>query len=700
MTDYNAPILAGGRGPVKVHWRLSTQPALKPPVVLLLNREATVVRSCLTLLLLLAAGPLGAQTPDKAVPPISRKLPPPGISVPAEDRARLETAVSRLTRRVQTARGKLELPARERLPDVEIYLKAVQVALANDEFFDPKDVARADDLLRRGQARLDELTAGKPSWLGKHGTLALGFRSRLDDSVQPYGLVIPEGLDLTSPARSKPVPLYVWLHGRGDKATELSFILSREGKPGDFHPADAIVLHPFGRYCNGFKFAGEVDVFEAIEAVRSRYAIDAGRIVLCGFSMGGAGAWHLGAHFPDAWVAVTPGAGFAETAQYQHLKPENYPAWYEQKLWGWYDVPDYVLNLFNLPVIAYSGELDKQIQAARIMEAAFRREGHTLEHLIGPGVAHKYQPDTLKELQRRLAQVVARGRPEHPDNVTLETRTLRYPRSGPLEMLGLGEHWQDARAQLDWSRKQLRTVNVSALRLSLSASGSDRRKLQVDEQWLELPDAREAILVRKQQHWQLTDRYPADNALRKIHGLQGPIDDAFLRPFLVVMPSGQAASPKVQRWVKFEMEHFLDRWRRLFRGEPHSKVDTAVDDSDMRRYNLIVWGDPASNRLLARLAERLPLVWSQDEVKLGAEAFAAAHHVPVMVYPNPFAPDHYVVINSGITFREGHDTSNSLQTPKLPDWAVVDLDTPPDAYRPGKIAAAGFFDEQWHYRRP
>jgi dienelactone hydrolase len=670
--------------------------------------------------MLLAAGPLWAQSSasamppdgaiprdsaiprDGAIPPIPRKLPPPGVAIAAEDRTRLETAASRLARRVQAARGKLELPARQWLPDVEIYLKAVQLALVNDEFFDRKDVGRADDLLRRGQARLDELTSGKPSWLTKHGTLALGFRSSLDDSVQPYGLVIPAGLELAAhtPSRSKPVPLYVWLHGRGDKATELSFILSREAKPGDFQPADAIVLHPFGRYCNGFKFAGEVDVFEAIEAVRSRYAIDADRIVLCGFSMGGAGAWHLGAHFPDAWVAVTPGAGFAETARYQNLKPENYPAWYEQKLWGWYDVPDYVLNLFNLPVIAYSGALDKQIQAARIMEAAYHREGHTLEHLIGPGVAHKYQPDTLKELQRRLAQAAARGRPQHPDSVTLETRTLRYPRSGPLELLGLGEHWQDARAQLDWPRKQLRTVNATALRLSLPAAGPTRRKLQVDEQWLELPEAREAILVRKQQRWQLADRYPADNALRKVHGLQGPIDDAFLRPFLVVMPSGQAASAKVQRWVQFEMEHFLDRWRRLFRGEPRTRLDTAVDDSDMRRYNLIVWGDLASNRLLARMADKLPLAWSHDEVKTGGDAFAATHHVPVMIYPNPFAPDHYVVINSGMTFREGHDASNSLQTPKLPDWAIVDLDAPPDGYRPGKIAAAGFFDEQWRYRRP
>ena len=71
-------------------------------------------------------------------------------------------------------------------------------------------------------------------------------------------------------------------------------------------------------------------------------------------------------------VAMSPGAGFAETAQYNKLSTADFPAWYEQTLWGVYDVPLYTRNLFNLPVVAYSGELDRQIQAARVMEAAFR----------------------------------------------------------------------------------------------------------------------------------------------------------------------------------------------------------------------------------------------------------------------------------------------------------------------------------------
>jgi hypothetical protein len=67
----------------------------------------------------------------------------------------------------------------------------------------------------------------------------------------------------------------------------------------------------------------------------------------------------------------------------------------------------------------------------------------------------------------------------------------------------------------------------------------------------------------------------------------------------------------------------------------------------------------------------------------------------VLIFPNPLNPNRYVVLNSGLTFREGHDKTNSQQNPKLPDWAVIGLDRDPDALAPGRIAAAGFFDEAW-----
>jgi hypothetical protein len=52
------------------------------------------------------------------------------------------------------------------------------------------------------------------------------------------------------------------------------------------------------------------------------------------------------------------------------------------------DATAYVRNLFNVPVIAYSGENDRQMQASRIMEKAYAAEGMHLPHIVGPGMGH------------------------------------------------------------------------------------------------------------------------------------------------------------------------------------------------------------------------------------------------------------------------------------------------------------------------
>ena len=131
------------------------------------------------------------------------------------------------------------------------------------------------------------------------------------------------------------------------------------------------------------------------------------------------------------------------------------------------------------------------------------------------------------------------------------------------------------------------------------------------------------------------------------------------------------------------------------RGELPEKSADELDSDDIAEANLILWGDPATNPLIAEIAASLPLQWGVGSFTLRGETYSTSDHVPVLIFPNPLNPDRYVVLNSGLTFREGHDKTNSQQNPKLPDWAVIGLDRDPDALAPGRIVKAGFFDESW-----
>jgi hypothetical protein len=193
---------------------------------------------------------------------------------------------------------------------------------------------------------------------------------------------------------------------------------------------------------------------------------------------------------------------------------------------------------------------------------------------------------------------------------------------------------------------------------------------------------------------------PWNGALRKRPGLQGPIDDALMDSFLFVSPGGRARHDLVETWTRAELDRAVSHWRRQMRGDVRVKPDRDVTDDDIAAHNLILWGDAASNAVIARIIDDLPIRWGEQQITVGEQSFDAATHAPVLIYPNPLNPSRYVVLNSSFTYRDYDYLNNARQTPKLPDWAVIDLREPPSSRRPGRIAAADFFDERWQIKPP
>jgi dienelactone hydrolase len=414
-----------------------------------------------------------ADGPQDNLPDSVRRIPKAGIEVPRATRAELEQGLGELGAAIERLAQKHDPKVSELLPDVRIFWKAVHDALVYQEFFAPQELAKARSLLKDGQSRALALEIGSAPWSTKTGLVVRGYVSRIDGSVQPYGLVVPPGYSFPGPGR---VRLDVWFHGRGETLSELNFLDERLRQPGQFTPADTIVLHPYGRYCNAFKFAGEVDVLEAIEAVKRQYRIDDDRIAVRGFSMGGAACWQFAVHYADRWFAANPGAGFAETARFLNVfqKEAVSPTWYEQKLWHLYDCTDVAANLLQCPTVAYSGEIDAQKQAADVMAEALKAEGIELAHVIGPRTKHAYHPDSKREVERQLDSLAVRGRQRYPKVVDFRTYTLKYNQMSWVTIDALGAHWERAqvRAELTGAGPRVKTENVEALTLAFDPGWS------------------------------------------------------------------------------------------------------------------------------------------------------------------------------------------------------------------------------------
>ena len=638
-----------------------------------------------------------------AQPPPASRLPPAGIAVPEADRTELAAGAAALRTEIDALAGQLASNPRlsALLPDIEVFHKAVDWALRYDEFFAPNQIPYARHLLDLGRERAAQLRAGSAPWTEAAGLVIRGHRSKLDGSVQPYALVIPPDWKRgAGPARR----LDVVLSGRNEKRTELAFIAEHEKNPGQLVPPGAILLYPYGRFCNATKFAGEVDVFEALQAVRRYYKIDGNRIVVRGFSMGGGSTWHLTTHFPGVWAASAPGAGFAETAIYTKAlepgKPER--TWWEQKLWRWYDATGYAANLRGVPTVAYVGEFDPAIDAMRTMEKAVAGEGLKLEMLIGPQTAHKYHPETLATMAARLDEIIARGRAEWPLEDHFTTYTLRYSSSSRVKIMELEKQWERADVDVRFPTPNhlvVQTKNVVVFSVILQTA--EGLKVTVDGQDVPFGEITPYYwLVKEGGRWLFKDKTFTGprwrEQTRKMPGLSGPIDDAFMEPFVFVRPTGKPLNAAVGRWSAQELAHAIKMWRDIFRAEVPVKDDTAITADDLANKHLILWGDPSSNAVLAKMAAQLPVKWNAQQLVFRGQTYDAAHHAPVLIFPNPLSTQQrYVVLNSGIDFRDDAYGSNALQTPKLPDYAIVDLRTPPDKRWPGKIVDAGFFDEAW-----
>jgi fermentation-respiration switch protein FrsA (DUF1100 family) len=591
----------------------------------------------LTIFTLAAAALLAAQAP----PP-----PPPPYALQAEERSTLTADLTTLGNRLSQLRTKAGVDP-HLLADVEVHHKAVTWMLRYpEEIYTRAYVANAAMLLKRGIARAEELAAGAHSWTArKNGWLGLAYRSRVDGSVQPYLVVVPEAYDPARPAR-----LDVVLHGRGATRTEVSFLAQAENPKFKITYPDRLELHVFGRTDNSYRWAGETDVFEALAATRARFNIDPARITLRGFSMGGAGTWHIGLHYPSRWAAIEAGAGFTETRIYakQDDPPPHVP-----KMWHIYDSVDVARNVFNVPTVGYGGEIDPQLKASVNIREQLEREklsGVRAIFLVGPQTPHRFHPDSKKESDAFLDKYVVPGRNTSPEQIHFVTYTARYGECEWITIEGLEKHYE--RAQVDAEGGKIATKNVS--RMSVR-----RGPIEIDGEKFSQGGAFE----RSGGKWK---KAGADRGLRKRPGLQGPIDDAFMDSFIVVKPTTPHA----------EMDRFLKEFPKWMRGDPRTVEAAQLSDAQIRENNIILFGDAETNAAIKRVLPKLPKKWPADGKSLA------------IVYPNPLNPKRYVVINSGHTFGEKEFRgTNALLFPRLADWAILNAD--------GSMAETGFFDESW-----
>jgi predicted esterase len=602
------------------------------------------------------------------------------------------------------------------LAEVEVYQQAVYWIVKHNEFFQKESAAWTVEALDRGLERAQQAASGKFDWLKVRGrTVIRAYRSFIDGSIQPFAVTLPENFGEDA---SRKWRVDIVLHGRDANLNEVKFLHTFHDKPA---PQDLayIRIDIYGRGNNAYRWAGEIDILEALMTFKTfedllgrSKQLDPKRLVLRGFSMGGAGTWHLGLHRPDKFCVIGPGAGFSSTHGYIKNLPQDL-GWPQEQMLRIYDAVAYAENAFNVPIVAYAGSKDPQMQAARNIEAALKRTnfGAHFQILVAPDLEHKFPPQWQQKAEDAYAPFIEKGRAEYPTRVRFVTYTLKYPACDWVEILGLRKHYE--KAIVDGEKTEdgfkVTTANVDLLRLRVPKANLQDMTVVIDRQevnarpWGSKGGAHHVYLQRTASGtWQATMpqklNVQQNRKPRKATGLQGPIDDAFTLPFLCVRATSKPWSERTDQYAEANLKRFRAEWAKYMRGDLPIKDDVDVTSEDIADKNLILFGDPSSNSILGVLVDGLPLAWNNATIQFqgSAKKFDSAMHVPVLIYPNPLNPSKYVVLNSGHTFRaDDFQGTNALLYPRLGDYAVLQLTTKGPALGVEQIVLNGLFDDSW-----
>ncbi|PWF42109.1 phospholipase [Massilia glaciei] len=131
-------------------------------------------------------------------------------------------------------------------------------------------------------------------------------------------------LPKTYSAKGAPVPLIIFLHGSGERGTDLNKVKAW-GPPAivekdpNFPFMVVSPQVPDGQMWESFALKGMLD------NVLAKYNVDKRRVYLTGISMGGYGAWELAMRYPDYFAAIAPICGGGWTRFAERVK--GIPTW-------------------------------------------------------------------------------------------------------------------------------------------------------------------------------------------------------------------------------------------------------------------------------------------------------------------------------------------------------------------------------------
>ncbi|MHC4884541.1 MAG: carboxylesterase family protein [Planctomycetota bacterium] len=547
------------------------------------------------------------------------------------------------------------------------------------------DLAR---VLAQVKGWTEHYEAGGDPLAGRRGRIQGAYISRVDGSVQPYELYVPQR------ATDGPLPLVVLLHGYVPSYRRTDWMEIDPSMCRALEEAGMALLLPFGRSNTDFLNVGERDVLDALEEVKRRYPIDEERTFLAGYSMGGSGAWTLLTHYPGLFAAARVWSGRTDYYYWHDLNRTELPGYIRFAIDG--DNPiDQAEDLLGTPIRVDHPLDDSLVKTGHTtaMAKRLRALGHKHLTVVQPQEGGHWSFSTPLRRAETYRWFHQHRRDTSVERLTVAAFNPYYGRNRWLRL------WRVQR----FGRRSLLTVsigkggtvqveggeNVAAFALARKAlTGlSAKKALRLPVGWSVVSSPTEL------KDWVLVQRDGVESRRIVKHGaLAGPVKASMQEGFLLVL--GTLGSEEEKLLNRRNLDRFVDEWFRFAKGEARVKQDHELTTEDLARYHVICFGAPSTHGFLQAVEGEVPFTLKRDVYGVGEERVPRRQGEAlgfVGCYPNPKNPSRLLVILDGLYYGDHLPINHKWDL--VPDFQIFSGGAGPRGTN--QAVLAGYFDSDW-----
>ena len=165
--------------------------------------------------------------------------------------------------------------------------------------------------------------------------------------------------------------------------------------------------------------------------------------------------------------------------------------------------------------------------------------------------------------------------------------------------------------------------------------------IKIDGVAVSTPASSQSVVLRREnrQKWSLGQAADPNTVRHDGAGL----GDLYTGPVTIVY--GTTDGSRVDTLRRAAQTFFAWRWSESIQlgvkiGDFLVKADSEVTEEDLRTRNLILIGDPAENKLTGKIADQIPIIFTNTTLSVAGQTFAGAGIL--LTYPNPLSPKHLV----------------------------------------------------------